>query len=75
MYANNEVGTVQPIARLAALARAHGIPFHTDAVQAAGWLPLDAGARRGRAEHLRPQAGRAQGQRRLCVAGGPGWNR
>ena len=44
MYANNEVGTVQPIARLAALARARGIPFHTDAVQAAGWLPLDTGA-------------------------------
>lgn len=44
MYANNEVGTVQPVARLAALARAHGIPFHTDAVQAAGWLPLDTAA-------------------------------
>ena len=41
MYANNEVGTVQPVAELAALARAQGIPFHTDAVQAAGWLPLD----------------------------------
>lgn len=41
MYANNEVGTVQPVADLAALARANGIPFHTDAVQAAGWLPLD----------------------------------
>ncbi|CAH0303485.1 cysteine desulfurase family protein [Microbacterium sp. Bi128] len=43
-YANKEVGTVQPIARLAALAHAHGVPFHTDAVQAAGWLPLDTGA-------------------------------
>jgi len=41
MYANNEVGTVQPVARLAALARGLGIPFHSDAVQAAGWLPLD----------------------------------
>lgn len=41
-YANNEIGTVQDIAALAALARARGIPFHTDAVQAAGWLPLDA---------------------------------
>lgn len=41
MYANNEVGTVQPVARLAALAHELGIPFHTDAVQAAGWLPLD----------------------------------
>ena len=39
--ANNEIGVVQPIAELAALARARGIVFHTDAVQAAGWLPLD----------------------------------
>jgi cysteine desulfurase len=41
MYANNEVGTVQPVAALAAVARQAGVPFHTDAVQAAGWLPLD----------------------------------
>lgn len=41
MYANNEVGTVQPVARLAAMARERGIPFHTDAVQGAGWLSLD----------------------------------
>jgi cysteine desulfurase len=38
MYANNEIGTVQPVARLAELAHASGVPFHTDAVQAAGWL-------------------------------------
>ena len=44
MYANNEVGTVQPIPALAELAHAHGIPFHTDAVQAAGWLHLDTGS-------------------------------
>ncbi|MDQ6753059.1 MAG: cysteine desulfurase [Actinomycetota bacterium] len=41
MYANNEVGSVQPVAELAALARAAHVPFHTDAVQAAGWLPLN----------------------------------
>jgi len=41
MWANNEVGVVQPIAELSALAREHGIPFHTDAVQAAGQLPVD----------------------------------
>jgi cysteine desulfurase len=41
MWANNEVGVVQPIAELAALAREYGIPFHTDAVQAAGQLPVD----------------------------------
>lgn len=40
MYANNEVGTVQPVEALARAARERGIPFHTDAVQAAGWLPL-----------------------------------
>ncbi|UVJ38180.1 cysteine desulfurase family protein [Arthrobacter sp. CJ23] len=41
MYANNEVGTVQPVAELAAVASEHSVPFHTDAVQAAGWMPLD----------------------------------
>lgn len=41
-YANNEIGTVQPIKELAALARKRGIFFHTDAVQAAGALSLDA---------------------------------
>ncbi|NQD88854.1 cysteine desulfurase [Paenarthrobacter sp. CM16] len=41
MYANNEIGSIQPIEALAAAAREGGVPFHTDAVQAAGWLPLD----------------------------------
>ena len=40
MWANNEVGAIQPIIALAALARERGIPFHTDAVQAAGQLPI-----------------------------------
>jgi cysteine desulfurase len=40
MCANNEVGTVQPIAELTAAASALGVPFHTDAVQAAGWLDI-----------------------------------
>jgi cysteine desulfurase len=44
MWANNEVGTVQPVAGLAAIAAEHGVPFHTDAVQAVGALPVDAGA-------------------------------
>ncbi|WP_314507388.1 cysteine desulfurase family protein [uncultured Microbacterium sp.] len=43
-YANNEVGTVQEVAAISALARERGVPVHIDAVQAAGWLPLDAGA-------------------------------
>jgi cysteine desulfurase len=43
MWANNEVGTVQPVAELAAVAREHGVPFHTDAVQALGQVPLPLG--------------------------------
>ncbi len=41
MHANNEIGTVQPIAELAAIAHEKGALFHTDAVQSAGKLPLD----------------------------------
>lgn len=44
MWANNEMGSVQPIAEVVALARPHGIPVHSDAVQAAGHLPIDFGA-------------------------------
>ncbi len=44
MYANNEVGTIQPIPQLAEAARERGILFHTDAVQAAGQLSLDVNA-------------------------------
>ncbi len=40
-WANNEVGTVQPVPELAALAAAAGVPFHTDAVQAVGQVPVD----------------------------------
>ncbi|MCL4505016.1 MAG: cysteine desulfurase [Chloroflexi bacterium] len=39
MHANNEVGTVQPIAAIGRIARAHGIPFHTDAAQSVGKIP------------------------------------
>ncbi|HYZ17002.1 MAG TPA: cysteine desulfurase family protein [Candidatus Acidoferrum sp.] len=41
MLANNEIGVIEPITELAGIAHAHGVLFHTDAVQAAGWLPLD----------------------------------
>jgi cysteine desulfurase len=41
MWANNEVGTVQPVGELAAVAREHQIAFHSDAVQAAAQLPVD----------------------------------
>lgn len=41
MWANNEMGTIQPIADVVQIARAHDIPIHSDAVQAAGYVPLD----------------------------------
>jgi cysteine desulfurase len=43
MHANNEVGTIQPVAEIAGMAREHGIPFHSDGVQAAGKIPVQAG--------------------------------
>lgn len=44
MYANNEVGTIEPIAEIGKLARARGIYFHSDAVQASGYLDVDVNA-------------------------------
>ncbi len=41
MFANNEVGTIQPIAEIGEICRAAGVVFHTDAVQAAGHVPID----------------------------------
>ncbi len=41
MYANNEIGTIQPIGEIGAVCREAGVLFHTDAVQAAGHLPID----------------------------------
>ena len=41
MYANNEIGTIQPIRELAGITHEHGALFHTDAVQAAGKIPID----------------------------------
>ena len=41
MFANNEVGTLQPVAEIGALCRGRGIPFHCDAVQAVGHVPVD----------------------------------
>ncbi len=44
MHANNEVGTIQPVAELARVAHSHGALFHTDAVQSAAKIPVDARA-------------------------------
>ena len=41
MYANNEIGTIQPIQEIGAICRKHGVLFHTDAVQAVGHIPID----------------------------------
>ena len=44
MYANNEIGTIQPIEEIGRIAKEHGVLFHTDAVQAYGQLPIDVDA-------------------------------
>jgi cysteine desulfurase len=44
MHANNELGTVQPLAEIGRIAKEHKIPFHTDAVQSAGKIPIDVNA-------------------------------
>jgi len=45
MWANNEMGTIQPIDKVVEIAREFGIPVHSDAVQAAGYVPIDFAAR------------------------------
>lgn len=44
MYANNEIGTIQPVGEIGRICRERGVLFHTDAVQAAGHLPIDVAA-------------------------------
>ena len=44
MYANNEIGTIQPIREIGAICKKHGVLFHTDAVQAVGHVPIDVAA-------------------------------
>lgn len=44
MFANNEIGTIQPIAEIGSIAKKHGVFFHTDAVQAVGHVPIDVDA-------------------------------
>ena len=73
MYANNEIGSILPIAEIGAVCREKGVLFHTDAVQAAGHLPHQRqGAEHRYAVPLRPQVPRPQGRRRaVCPAGHP----
>jgi len=45
MYVNNEVGTIQPVDEIARMCEGRGVYFHTDAVQAAGRIPVESGGR------------------------------
>ena len=76
MHANNEIGTLQPIAELARVARARGVRFHVDAVQSAGKVPLDVRALGDRpAVRLGPQVQWAEGRRGPsgCAAARASW--
>ena len=44
MHANNEIGSIQPIAEVGAIAASHGVDMHTDAVQSVGKIPVDVAA-------------------------------
>ena len=69
MWANNEVGTVPPVAELAAVAHEFGVPFHTDAVQAVGQLPVSLrGQRRGCDDGDRTQVRRSARRRGSAAA-------
>ena len=69
MYANNEIGTILPIAEIGAVCREKGVLFHTDAVQAAGHLPIDVeGAAHRHAVPVRPQVPRPQGRAVRCMS-------
>ena len=53
MFANNEIGTIQPIAEIGKIAKKHGVLFHTDAVQAVGHVPSDVEAMQKAMERAR----------------------
>ena len=63
MYANNEIGTIQPIREIGAVCRAHQVLFHTDAVQAVGPLSIDVQAENIACRHGKPARHRRHGRR------------
>ena len=64
MFANNEIGTIQPIKEIGEIAKKHGILFHTDAVQAYGQLPINVDELSHRyVKFQRTQAERTEGNR------------
>lgn len=70
MCANNEIGSVLPIAEIGAVCRERGVLFHTDAVQAAGHLPINVEEQNIDLLSLRPQVPRPKGCRRaVCPTG------
>ncbi len=68
MLANNETGTIQPVAEAASICRRHGARLHVDAVQAAGRMPVDLrGTGRGQPRDLGAQARRPTGAGALLL--------
>ena len=69
MFANNEIGTIQPIREIGAIAPEHGILIHTDAVQAFGQVPID--VKEMGIDMLSSSAHKINGPRELvfCISG------
>jgi cysteine desulfurase len=68
MASNNETGVIQPMAEIGAVCAKRGVPFHTDAVQAAGKILIDVRVAGHARHHHRPQVLRPQGQERSTSA-------
>ena len=70
MYANNEIGVLQPVAEIGKICREKGVLFHTDGVQAIGKVPVDVNTRQHRPDvDHRAQAVRPEGRRARCMSG------
>ena len=77
MHANNELGTIQPIAEIARITREAGVPLHVDGVQALGKIPVDVDAlgRRSLQHERRISCTRRRASARCTCARGRGWRR